>query len=164
MSKEKKLRGNKTVCPNCGTCDMITANNECIRCGAVLKTTTNNLIHKKIEKLIPYISENFITYPLWEEGKYIPFVNFWQKVETEEEFEVLGKKIEIVFENSGYVVHYSDWNFSDTIHNYEIYPDFEDKDDGSYEFVNKDWSIEEMIDLLSALILFDRVTNTLYKK
>ena len=32
------------------------------------------MIHKKIEKLIPSLNENFITYPFWEEGKYIPFV------------------------------------------------------------------------------------------
>ena len=31
-------------------------------------------LHQKIEKLIPFISEEFITYPLWEEGKYIPFL------------------------------------------------------------------------------------------
>lgn len=35
------------------------------------------MIHKKIEKLIPYISEEFITYPLLGEGKYIPFLKCW---------------------------------------------------------------------------------------
>ena len=34
------------------------------------------MIHQKIEKLIPFISEEFITYPLWKEGKYIPFLKF----------------------------------------------------------------------------------------
>ena len=37
------------------------------------------MIHKQFEKLIPYVSENFITYRLWEEGKYFPFINIWQK-------------------------------------------------------------------------------------
>ena len=39
-------------------------------------------LHEKIEKLIPFISEEFITYPLWEEGKYIPFLKCWQKADT----------------------------------------------------------------------------------
>jgi hypothetical protein len=38
------------------------------------------MIQKQIDKLIPYLNENFITYPLWEEGKYIPFVNACQIV------------------------------------------------------------------------------------
>lgn len=31
----------------------------------------------KYEELIPFVSENFITVPLWEEGDYTPYINFW---------------------------------------------------------------------------------------
>ena len=105
-------------------------------------------IQKQIDKLIPYLSENFITYPLWEEGKYIPFVNFWQICRTQNEIQVLDKNLQKVFENSGYVVQYNDCNFDGTILEYSVYPNYDDLDDGSYKFVKKDWSIEEMLDLL----------------
>ena len=52
------------------------------------------MIHKKIDKLIPYLSENFLTYPLWEEGNYIPFVNFWRICKTQEETQNLLKEFE----------------------------------------------------------------------
>jgi len=108
----------------------------------------NNMLHEKIEKLIPFISENFITYPLWEEGKYIPFVNFWIKVDTEDEIQEFDFKCKEIFEDTGYIVSYNDTNYSNTILQYSVFPNFNDLENGPYEFVKKDWSIEEMIDLL----------------
>ena len=32
---------------------------------------------KGIETLIPFLEENFLTFPLWEEGNYSPQINFW---------------------------------------------------------------------------------------
>lgn len=29
------------------------------------------------KKLLPFVSENFITFPLWEEGDYRPTLNIW---------------------------------------------------------------------------------------
>lgn len=41
----------------------------------------------KFEDLIPFVSENFITVPLWEEGDYTPYINFWlDKVKFKERF------------------------------------------------------------------------------
>ena len=34
-------------------------------------------IEKLIKDIIPYVDENFITFPLWEEGDYRPVLNFW---------------------------------------------------------------------------------------
>lgn len=110
------------------------------------------MIHQKIEKLIPYLSENFVTYPLWEEGKYIPFVNFWQKSDTDMDFLEMEGRIKEIFNNTGYSVDYSDNNFSDTIHEYYVYPEFTDLENGGYDFVKKDWSIEEMLDLLGSVL------------
>lgn len=103
---------------------------------------------EKINKIIPYISENFITYPLWEEGKYIPFFNFWQLCKTQDEIIALDKKLQNVFANSGYKVQYNDCNYSETILSYSVYPAYNELDNGGYEFVKKDWSINEMLDLI----------------
>ena len=110
------------------------------------------MIQKQIDKLIPYLSENFITYPLWEEGKYIPFVNFWQICKTQNEIQVLDKNLQKVFENSGYIVQYNDCNFDETILQYSVYPNYDDLDDGSYKFVKQYWSIEEVLDLLGYVL------------
>lgn len=106
------------------------------------------MIHHKIEQLIPFLSENFITYPLWEHGQFIPFINFWQKTDSEKDLMELDNKLKEAFEKSGYIVNYSDNNFSNTIHNYQVYPDFTDLENGDFEYVKKNWSIEEMLDLL----------------
>ena len=90
------------------------------------------------------MSENFITFPLWEEGKYIPFVNFWQILKTPEQL----KKMEKI---EGYEIIFEKRTMSNT-YNFSIYPDFEDLDDGGYEFIKKDWSIEEMFDIIEKII------------
>ena len=61
------------------------------------------MIHKKIEKLIPFISEEFITYPLWEEGKYIPFIKCWQKADTKNKCTTLSNRLNKHFKKTGYV-------------------------------------------------------------
>ena len=110
------------------------------------------MIHQKIEKLIPFISEEFITYPLWEEGKYIPFVNFWQKTETDSEIDNMHKRLDKVFKNTGYFINYSDNNSTNTIHSFQVTPDIKELDNGVYEFIKQDWSIEEIIELLATVL------------
>lgn len=108
------------------------------------------MIHEKIEKLIPFIEEEFITYPLWEEGKYVPFVNFWQKFESRKdisEFRIKLSKIkELGYDFEEIVTH----KFK--IYTYEVYPNFKEREDGSCEFENKKWSIEEMLELLVSIV------------
>ena len=111
-----------------------------------------NMIHQKIEKLIPFISEEFITYPLWEEGKYIPFVNIWIKVDNEEEINEFDFKCKEIFKNTGYKIVFDDCNFSETILKYQVHPNFKDLSNGSYKFTKNDWSIEEMLDLLEVTL------------
>ena len=111
-------------------------------------------LQEKINKLLPYVSENFITYPLWEEGKYIPFINFWQICKENKEFKKLLNKT-IAFNNSGhgYIIEVTDENIkSSKPFNLQIYPDFEDTEEGGYEYVKKDWSIEEMLEIITELI------------
>jgi hypothetical protein len=108
------------------------------------------MIHRKIEKLIPFIEEEFITYPLWEEGKFVPFVNFWQKLENPKDVKDFELKLSGI-KKLGY-----EFDKSTThrfkIYNYEIYPNFEEREDGSVEFENKKWSIEEMVELLVSIV------------
>ena len=50
------------------------------------------MLQTKIDKLFPFISENFITYPLWEEGNYTPHINVWQTLKDGIEFNKLLEK------------------------------------------------------------------------
>lgn len=110
------------------------------------------MIHKKIEKLIPYISENFITYPLWEEGKYIPFVNIWIKVDNQEQEDEFDSKLVRIFRDTGYRIIFEGSSFSQDILYYQVHPKFKELKNGSYKYEKKDWSIEEMLDLLNLVI------------
>jgi hypothetical protein len=110
------------------------------------------MIQKQIDKLIPYLSENFITYPLWEEGKYIPFVNIWIKVDNEDEINEFDFKCKEIFKKTGYKIVFDDCNYSETIFKYQVHPIFKDLPNGSYKFTKKDWSIEEMLDLLGSVL------------
>ena len=122
----------------------------------------DNNIQDKINEIIPFIQGDFITYPLWEEGKYIPFVNFWQRACNKKEINILNKKLRKLDTNTGYKIGL-DTNtgykigielkeYVSVVFNIFIYPDFKDTDDGGYEFIKSDWSIEEMIDMIKQQI------------
>lgn len=108
------------------------------------------MIHKEIEKLIPYISENFITYPLWEEGKFIPQLNFWRICESKE-FGAMLDMIDDINIRKYYscVIEASSERIDTKI---SIMPVFEETEDGGYKFVKEDWSIEEMIDIALKIV------------
>ena len=112
----------------------------------------SNKIHESINELVPYISENFITYPLWEEGKYIPFVNFWQTAKNSNERKTLLDRIKKLDSNLSYCVELNLNESDKTCLVCSIYPDFVTTEDGGYEFVNPDWSIEEMILLVKEFL------------
>lgn len=40
------------------------------------------LVETKISEILPFVSENFITFPLWEEGDFGPVVNVWAIFDT----------------------------------------------------------------------------------
>ena len=108
-------------------------------------------LHEQINQLIPYIGENVISYRLWEEGIYLPFVTFWQQYNYEDAvhyLEFLTKS----FEQFGYGVdmeeplHMS--KHKKQIYSYIVYPDFDYRDDGGYFTKREDWSIEEIFNLI----------------
>ncbi len=108
-------------------------------------------LQEKIEKIIPYISENFITYPLWEEGNYIPFINFWLSKESK-----YFPKLEYLIKESlskNYIIEERDEDNdpNSKIVNYLMYPDFYYHDKGYAKYFNANWSIEEMIELIGTL-------------
>lgn len=100
------------------------------------------MINKEFNKLIPYVSENFITYPLWEEGKYIPFISFWYMNDD------IDKNIK-EFKNNDYTI---DVTLEHRINHCQIYPTFEENDELGYVFIKEDWSIEEMIKIIIKLL------------
>ena len=110
------------------------------------------MIQDKINDIIPFIQGNFITYPLWEEGKYIPFVNFWQRASNKYEIGKLNKKLRTLDTNTGYKIGIEEKDYPSVLFNIFVYPDFKDMDDGSYEYTKCDWSIEEMIDMIKQII------------
>lgn len=112
----------------------------------------NIMIHQKIEKLIPYISDEFITYPLWEEGKYIPFLKCWQKADTENKCTRLSNRLKKHFEKTGYDILFIGKEHRSVIHEFYVYPKYKELKNGSYKFNKTDWSIEEMLDLLSTVL------------
>lgn len=105
------------------------------------------MIHKKIERLIPYVNENLITFPLLEEGNYTPFVNFWQIVDKKNNRTRFVKLIINHFKNSGYGITYAPNERYSNIVEFYIYPVYKVLKNGSYKYIKKDWSIEEMIEL-----------------
>lgn len=108
------------------------------------------MINKEFNKLIPYVSENFITYPLWEEGKYIPFINFWYVDKVKDKINNNIKK----FKNENYtLVKQEDfYPFKTCIVHYQIYPTFEENEELGYVFNKENWSIEEMIKIIIKLL------------
>ena len=118
---------------------------------SVSKSDTN-MLHQKIEKLIPFISEEFITYLLWEEGKYIPFLKCWQKADNENKFSRLSNRLKKHFEKSGYEISFVPQEHRSVIHEFYIYPKYKELENGSYKFNKTDWSIEEMLDMLANVL------------
>ena len=104
------------------------------------------MINEEFNKLIPYVSENFITYPLFEEGKYIPFLNFWHIPKDDC---IVYDRLQD-FDNPYYEILVHDTECS--IKECRIYPKFIELDEGGYEFVKEDWSIEEMVEIVIKLL------------
>lgn len=97
----------------------------------------------KFEKLIPFIEENFITFPLWEEGIFIPCLNFWV---YDDRFVGLTFGDEVQFSVEGYDFSFSKEHSFTGIVNVIITPSWEYSND-SYKLERDDYSIDEMIDL-----------------
>jgi len=122
------------------------------------------MIYNQIQKLIPFVNENFVTFPLAiTEGIYIPFYNFWQSLSTKEEVELFLDKARIILKDTGYTIGFQ-YEEDDYIYDierdnasvyFQIYPIFESDDDNdSNVFVNVDpLSFDvDAIDLLIKII------------
>ena len=110
------------------------------------------MTYNQIQKLIPFVDENFVTFPLViTEGVYIPFYNFWQSLSTKEDLKSFIRKATSILKDTGYEiklrdeedVHIHNYGETDdmksTIVNFQIYPIFEpDSDNDGNVFVNVD--------------------------
>ena len=120
--------------------------------------------YNQIQKLIPFVDENFITFPLAiTEGVYIPFYNFWQSLSTKEDVKLFLEKSKDILENTGYnisfqyeedvhIYNHADIERNSTIVDFQIYPIFEaDDDNDGNVFVNVD-PLSLNIDAIDLLI------------
>ena len=121
---------------------------------------------EKIAELIPFVSENFITFPLAEEGDYRPTINIWKISKDKLDFNSLpfGNINDLPFLQKKYYVHFEfdtiespneifkEYNFSEIkdykekfIYNFSIY----NKDD---VLENSNYNLNEMLDVALKLI------------
>lgn len=110
------------------------------------------MIGDRIKKLLPFLNENFITFPLWEEGRFIPFVSFYQITDSQDRLSHLKDLIKTTLKDTGYRCDNSSENSFGKINSFFIYPNFLEKEEEDYCFAKKDWSIEEMLDLIIIII------------
>ena len=123
--------------------------------------------YNQVQKLIPFVDENFIIFPLAiTEGVYIPFYNFWQSLSTKEDVKLFLEKSKDILENTGYnisfqyeedvhIYNHADIERNSTIVDFQIYPIFETDDDNDGNvFVNVDPKSfdADAIDLLIKII------------
>lgn len=105
--------------------------------------------YNQIQKLIPFIDENFITFPLAiTEGVYIPFYNFWQSLSTRNDLKIFIRKATSILKDTGQEIKLRDEedvhihnygetdNMQSTIVYFQIYPICKTDDDNV--FVNVD--------------------------
>lgn len=99
--------------------------------------------HKHLEKLIPYVTENIISYPLWEEGDYRPQLCIFLIIDDEAEMKIYRNiKSDIEARNGGY--YFTKDSRYDNHNIYDIYL-FPTRG-------NNYCSIEEMVTLMHELI------------
>ena len=121
----------------------------------------------KIQKLIPFLPENFVTFQLAiTKIIYIPFYNYWQILSTSVDLETFVKKAKDILKGSGYTIdfqynkdvqiyNYTEIQRNRTIVYFQIYPIYEiDTDNDGNVFVNVDpLSFDvDAIDLLIKII------------
>jgi len=116
------------------------------------------MIQEKINKLIPYISENFISYPLWEEGNYIPVISFWAILK--DDLTAAVNNTDWMYEgikNKGYELLHGNTGYEYTISPIWDYCDGGDSD--VFKVENENWSIEEMIDIITEFLIENKILH-----
>jgi hypothetical protein len=105
-----------------------------------------------ITKIIPYMEENFITFPLWEEGIYFPTVCIWQLL-SEAQLTKLDELIEKEIRPKGYECFYERGKIMSTVITITPKYDINYEDTGSYfNLANPNWSIAEMLQCCLTII------------
>ena len=123
------------------------------------------MTYNQIQKLIPFVDENFVTFPLViTEGVYIPFYNFWQSLSTRNDLKIFIRKATSILKDTGYEiklrdeedVHIHNYGETDdmksTIVNFQIYPICKTDDDDVFVNVDPLSFDVDAIDLLIKII------------
>ena len=121
--------------------------------------------YNQVQKLIPFVDENFIIFPLAiTEGIYIPFINFWQSLSTKEDLKSFIREATAILKDTGYelrlkdekdVYIYNNGEIEDiqsTVIDFQISTIFKiDEDNDGNVFVNVD-PLALNIDIIDLLI------------
>lgn len=105
------------------------------------------MVQEKIDKILPYINREFITYELAEEGIYVPTLNFWVHTTDEIVLDLFLGGLESDLNKKGYELSVDKYDGAD-ITPYHITPIIAYDNDGGYKIVNKGWSIENILDIV----------------
>jgi len=125
------------------------------------------MTYNQIQKLSPFVDENFITFPLHIESNDIPFYNFWQGLSTKDDLKFFIRKAKDILKDTGYTIDIvnkevvanlytkaSKENNTSIVY-FQIYPIFEtDSDNDGNVFANVDSKSFDVdaIDLLIKII------------
>lgn len=123
------------------------------------------MTYNQIQKLIPFVDENFVTFPLAiTEGVYIPFYNFWQSLSTKDDLKAFIRKVTSILKDTGYEIKLRDEedvhihnygetdNMQSTIVYFQIYPICKTDDDNVFVNVDPLSFDVDAIDLLIKII------------
>lgn len=106
------------------------------------KTMYSKDFTQNMMSLAPFVEENFITFPLFMEGIYLPFVNIWGTFSD--------KKV------AKYIPDGYDWQTDEYNPRYDtrcfsVCPKFKRTEDGGFTLEKEDWTIEEMVQIVCTI-------------
>lgn len=107
------------------------------------------MIYEHIQYIIPYVSKDFITFPLTEEGNYTPFINFWQIFNAKKKKKEFEKRLNALLKPYDFKLEEKyTWG---KIVEYHIYPAFITKRYGVYIY-KQEWMMEDIITILGKFL------------
>jgi len=106
-------------------------------------------IQERIDKLYPFVSEDFLTYKEWQDDIWCPYLTVWQFAKTEADYDNLVKRMDLVLKTNKYTANIKEeYNTLLKVYRIVMHPKFKRLKGGGAKYTKPDWSIEEMIDAL----------------
>ena len=112
--------------------------------------------NKTITQLIPFVGDNFIEFPLWGQGHWIPQITFWQNFDNEKQINLFFDYLKKI---CGLAYKYDFERKSETTSNiFDIYitPSYTISETSKLKYYWVNWTLEEMIHLAIASIKYGK--------